>query len=179
MLAKSLGISLSSLVLLVTSLPLVTAASAQNPPVTVTFSLQNYNTGPSPAGVVSGDFNQDGQPDLAVIDSQSNSVQFLLGQGGGLFSLGARIATGAGPSQIVTGTFTVSGRQDLAVAQPRKLPHAYRRGRHVTAQVALALVAHTSAAQIFQREDAVVTVDPLHADGVAPYFVQPFDLRSL
>ena len=64
-------------------------------------------------------------------------------------------------------------------AQPRKLAHPHRRGRHLTVQVALARVAQTSATQIFQRENAVVPVNPLHADGVAPDFVQPFDLRSL
>jgi hypothetical protein len=99
---------------------LITTGFAQSPPTTVTFSSQTYNTGPSPAGVVSGDFNQDGQPDLAVIDNQSSSVQILLGQGGGLFSLGSQTNTGAGPTQIVTGTFTLSGHQDLAVANSDK-----------------------------------------------------------
>src|SRR5215469_923364 len=95
---RTLGVSLLSLVF-------ITTVFAQTPPTTVTFSSQTYNTGPSPAGVVSGDFNQDGQPDLAVIDDQSSSVQILLGEGGGLFSLGGQTTTGAGPAQIVTGTF--------------------------------------------------------------------------
>src|SRR5215470_9189691 len=109
MFIRTLGIFLSSLLL-------ATSAFAQTPPAIVTFSNQTYNTGPSPVGVVSGDFNQDGRPDLAVIDDQSNSVQILLGQGGGLFALGSQTNTGTGPIQIVTGTFTLSGHQDLAVA---------------------------------------------------------------
>ena len=65
------------------------------------------------------------------------------------------------------------------LAEPRQLAHPQARGRHLAAHVAFACVAQTSAAQILEREDAVVAVDPLHADGVAPYFVQAFYLRSL
>jgi FG-GAP-like repeat/Bacterial Ig domain len=111
---KTLGISLFSLLLL------TTASLAQTPPTTVTFNNQTYNTGSNPVAVVSGDFNQDGQPDLAVIDHPSSSVRVLLGQGGGLFSLGSQANTGTGPAQIVTGTFTLSGHQDLAVANADK-----------------------------------------------------------
>jgi hypothetical protein len=89
-------------------------------PTNVTFSSQLYTTGPLPAGVVSGDFNNDGKPDLAVIDNQSNQVSILLGTGGGLFSLGSSTPTGVGPVQIVTGTFTLSGKQALAVANSDK-----------------------------------------------------------
>jgi hypothetical protein len=91
-------------------------ALAQTVPTTVTFASQTYNTGPKPADVVSGDFNQDGRPDLAVIDGQASSVQVLLGVGGGRFSLGSNTNTGTSPVHIVTGTFTLSGHQDLAVA---------------------------------------------------------------
>jgi hypothetical protein len=89
-------------------------------PTNVTFSNQSYTTGPAPAGVVSGDFNNDGKPDLAVIDNQSNQVNILLGTGGGLFTLGSSTTVGTGPIQIVTGTFTLSGKQDLAVANQDK-----------------------------------------------------------
>src|SRR5271165_7015559 len=65
------------------------------------------------------------------------------------------------------------------LAEPRQLAHLQAGGRHLAAHAALACVAQTSAAQILEREDAVVAVDPLHADGVAPYFVQAFYLRSL
>src|SRR5215472_905314 len=91
-------------------------AQPQTAPTNVTFRTQLFNTGPEPAGVVSGDFNQDGKPDLAVIDGSSSSVQILLGVGGGNFSLGSQTNTGMSPVQIVTGTFTLSGHQDLAVA---------------------------------------------------------------
>jgi hypothetical protein len=89
---------------------------AQAPPTNVTFNIQTYTTGSFPAGVVSGDFNEDGKPDLAVIDGNSNSVQLLLGVGGGFFTLGSQTNTGMNPVRIVTGKFNVTSHQDLAVA---------------------------------------------------------------
>lgn len=95
---------------------LVSLATAQTAPTSVTFNIQTYNTGPSPIALVSGDFNEDGLPDLAVIDDQTNTVNLLINQGGGLFSLGSQTNTGLAPVQIVTGNFTLTGHQDLAVA---------------------------------------------------------------
>jgi FG-GAP-like repeat len=110
---RILPIALSGLLLVVPAL-------AQTAPTTVTFRSQIYTTGADPTAAVSGDFNQDGKPDLAVIDGQSSSVQILLGVGGGKFSLGSQTNTGTGPVQIVTGTFNLSGHQDLAVANSDK-----------------------------------------------------------
>jgi len=95
---------------------LVSTALAQAPPTNVTFNTQTYTTGSLPAGVVSGDFNEDGKPDLAVIDGNSNSVQLLLGVGGGLLTLGGQTNTGMNPVQIVTGKFNLTSHQDLAIA---------------------------------------------------------------
>jgi hypothetical protein len=92
----------------------------QGTPTNVTFSKQTYTTGPLPQGLVSGDFNNDGKPDLAVIDQDANHVSILLGTGGGLFTPGSDIATGNQPVQIVTGTFTLTGKQDLAIANVDK-----------------------------------------------------------
>jgi hypothetical protein len=110
---RTLPISLPGLLLAVTTL-------AQTAPTTVTFSRQIYNTGPAPTAVVSGDLNQDGKPDLAVIDEVSSSVQILLGVGAGKFSLGSQTNTGMSPAEIVAGTFNLSGHQDLAVANGDK-----------------------------------------------------------
>ena len=109
-------------------------------PTNITFSQQTYTTGPSPAGVVSGDFNNDGIPDLAVIDGQANHVTILRGTGGGLFTLGSETATGNNPIQIVTGTFTLTGKQDLAVANEDKtitLLEGVGDGTFVTNSIAL------------------------------------------
>jgi hypothetical protein len=87
------------------------AAAAQ-----VTFTDEIFPTGPSPTNVVSGDFNRDGTPDLAVTDEQAGTVTILLGVGGGQFAFGATLNTGLIPTQIVTGDFNHDGNLDLAVA---------------------------------------------------------------
>jgi FG-GAP-like repeat len=92
-----------------------TTAPSQTAPSTVKFSGQTINTGPNPSGVVSGDFNEDGRPDLAVIDNLSNDVQILLNDGGGHFSLGSQTNTGSSPGQIVVGNFNSDTHLDLAV----------------------------------------------------------------
>jgi hypothetical protein len=102
-------------------LPLLTIAIftttllSQTAPSTVTFSGQTFNTGPEPSGVVSGDFNEDGRPDLAVTDNLQNAVQILLNDGNGHFSLGSRASTFESPSQIVVGNFNGDTHLDLAV----------------------------------------------------------------
>jgi hypothetical protein len=105
-----------SLYVCLVCLLLLSTALAQTPPTTVTFNTQTYTTGASPTGVVSGDFNEDGKPDLAVIDNNSNSVQILLGVGAGLFTMAGQNNTGMNPVQIVTGKFNLSSHQDLAIA---------------------------------------------------------------
>jgi hypothetical protein len=119
MLRKAASMLLPACALAVMSLASFSQTTAAAP-TNVTFSSQLYTTGPLPAGVVSGDFNNDGKPDLAVIDNQSNQVNILLGTGGGLFTLGSSTPTGVGPVQIVTGTFTSNGKQHLAVANSDK-----------------------------------------------------------
>ncbi len=63
-----------------------------------------------------GDFNGDGQPDLAVTNSGANGVNVFLNHDGGLSALGATPATGAGPSSIAAADFNGDGKLDLAVA---------------------------------------------------------------
>lgn len=77
----------------------------------------------NPYAEVSGDFNQDGVPDLAFLWATSTyggpySVTVLLGKGDGTFTTGATIAIGQ-TSQIdpymITGDFNSDGKIDLAV----------------------------------------------------------------
>jgi hypothetical protein len=81
----------------------------------ITFTDEPFATGPSPTNVVSGDFNRDGFPDLAITDQQAGTVTILLGVGGGQFAFGSEISTGGTPTQIVTGDFNNDGKLDLAV----------------------------------------------------------------
>jgi hypothetical protein len=74
-------------------------------------------TGVLPAGMAVGDFNGDGIPDLAVVNSTSASLTILLGQGNGSYEATTQVlTTGAGPSAIALGDFNNDGKQDLIVA---------------------------------------------------------------
>jgi hypothetical protein len=63
-----------------------------------------------------GDFNGDGQPDVAVINSGANGVNVFLNKGGCPSAVSASPATGAGPISIAAADFNGDGNLDLAVA---------------------------------------------------------------
>jgi hypothetical protein len=69
----------------------------------------------NPTSIAVGDFNGDGNADLAVANYSSNTVTLLLGNGDGTFSATALSpATGNSPYAIVVGDFNGDGRADLA-----------------------------------------------------------------
>ena len=69
------------------------------------------------AQVVVGDFNGDGLPDLAVIDSDNSIVDILLGNGDGTFTAETTNPPISGiPTYIATGDFNGDGKTDLAVS---------------------------------------------------------------
>jgi VCBS repeat protein/FG-GAP repeat protein len=63
-----------------------------------------------------GDFNGDGQPDVAVVNSGANGVNVILNKGGCPAVVDTIPATGAGPSSIAAADFNGDGKVDLAVA---------------------------------------------------------------
>ncbi|MGA9669747.1 MAG: FG-GAP-like repeat-containing protein, partial [Terracidiphilus sp.] len=67
-----------------------------------------------PIFVVTGDFNQDGIPDLAVT-TQNNSVNMLLGNGDGSFKAPFQVSVGNNPNFIAVGDFGGYGVPELAV----------------------------------------------------------------
>jgi len=70
------------------------------------------------AQVAVADFNDDGLPDLAVVDRNSSSVDILLGNGNGTFTSEATNPPISGtPSYLATGDFNGDGITDLAVAE--------------------------------------------------------------
>jgi hypothetical protein len=80
----------------------------------------SYSVGTNLSGVVVGDFNRDGHPDLLMIDSpnngSTNTIHVLLGNGDGTFQQPSldSVATGA-LSAIVSGDFNGDGILDIAV----------------------------------------------------------------
>jgi hypothetical protein len=62
-----------------------------------------------------GDFNRDGNQDLAVVNYGSNNVSILLGDGAGNFSAPINVAVSVRPVSVAVGDFNGDGKQDLAL----------------------------------------------------------------
>jgi hypothetical protein len=82
-----------------------------------------FPTGSPANGLVSGDFNGDGKPDLTV--TNFGGVTLLLGFGDGTFYRGKSYAAASFPNNpgytIVKGDFNADGKLDAAVATPTGL----------------------------------------------------------
>jgi VCBS repeat-containing protein len=92
---------------------LAPSALAQTP---VSFSRPStFGAGVFPASVAVGDFNQDGDPDLAVANEFSSNVSVLLGTPGG-FSGPTNFDTGFFSNSVAVGDFNGDHDPDLAVA---------------------------------------------------------------
>ena len=74
-----------------------------------------YAVGNNPLTVVVGDFNGDGKLDLAVLNTASNNVSILLGNGDGTFQTAKNFPCGSSPTGILSGDFNGDGKLDLAV----------------------------------------------------------------
>ncbi|RMF65385.1 MAG: hypothetical protein D6743_08090, partial [Calditrichaeota bacterium] len=71
-----------------------------------------------PEAICTGDFNNDAFPDLAVVNSASNSVSIYLnqfGSPGGSFALQGSVAVGNGPNSVAAADLDRDGLLDLAV----------------------------------------------------------------
>ena len=72
--------------------------------------------GGSPTDMATGDFNEDGRPDLAVVDYSSGSVKILLSTGGAAgFSEAGAFSMGGAPYGVVAADFNGDGHLDVAV----------------------------------------------------------------
>ncbi|MCA9320751.1 MAG: VCBS repeat-containing protein [Planctomycetes bacterium] len=77
----------------------------------------SYLTGSQPDGLVSGDFNADGLPDLAMTVDAPDRILVLPGTGMGLFGAPITTLVGAGtsPHSLFAADFDLNGVLDLAV----------------------------------------------------------------
>jgi VCBS repeat-containing protein len=79
--------------------------------------VANVATGDGPASVTVGDFNGDGNPDLAVANQLASTVSVLLGSAGGGFTRQTPdLAVGNFPVSVAVGDFNGDQDPDLAVA---------------------------------------------------------------
>ena len=69
----------------------------------------------SPSAIATGDFNNDGNIDIAVTDKANSRVMILLGNGDGTFQTPVPYATGSNPVALVAQDFDGDGQPDLAV----------------------------------------------------------------
>ena len=76
----------------------------------------NYSAGTYPFSVTSGDFDGDGNLDLALTRFSTDNVSVLLGNGNGTFNAAVFFAAGDGPYSLTKGDFNGDGRLDLATA---------------------------------------------------------------
>ena len=71
--------------------------------------------GHAPCGVAVGDFNGDGNADLAAANADNNTVSVLLGNGDGTLQAAKGYDAGGSAAAIAIGDFNGDGKVDLAV----------------------------------------------------------------
>src|SRR5215472_5126182 len=75
----------------------------------------SYPVGTRPSIIITGDFNGDGKPDLAVANAGSNDISVLLNNGGGTFKAAVNSPAGASPLGMVAGDLNGDGKLDIVV----------------------------------------------------------------
>lgn len=99
-----------------------------------------------PVAMAVGDFNGDGNLDLAVVNHSISTISILFGAGDGTFRLQSTTpATLSGPTAIAVGDFNGDGLADLAVSNP-------------TTNTVAILIGHTSG--VFKSSGTIATTGP-------------------
>jgi uncharacterized repeat protein (TIGR01451 family) len=120
----------------------------------------NYTVGSSPSSVAAGDFNSDGQPDLAIVNNGANNVSIELGNGNGTFQPPSTVNPGSAPLSAVVGDFNGDGKADIAVANDGSNDLSILLGNgdgtfHAAVNYASGSHPHFAAARDFNRDGKV------------------------
>jgi hypothetical protein len=84
----------------------------------ITFAARvDYGVGDKPRSVAVGDFDGDGNPDLATANWLYDDVSVLLNNGDGTFAAPVDYAAGDRPWCVAVGDFDGDGKPDLAVGK--------------------------------------------------------------
>jgi hypothetical protein len=78
-------------------------------------AAKHFATAQGGVALASGDFNEDGHTDLAVV-STSDTISILLGDGAGAFGPAKNITVASRPFSVAVGDFNNDGSADLVVA---------------------------------------------------------------
>jgi len=80
-------------------------------------SATTFTTGTGPISVCAGDFNTDGNQDVATCNTSGNNISVLFGNGAGSFGAPANYSTSSSnPYEIITADFNGDNKPDLATA---------------------------------------------------------------
>ena len=79
-------------------------------------TLSTNSAGGGGSDIVAGDFNQDGKMDLAVTNTDDDSISVLLGNGDGTFQGAIQVRAGGSPVALAAGDFNQDTFPDLVVA---------------------------------------------------------------
>src|SRR2546429_398815 len=85
-------------------------------PVPSFAAARTFAAGQGPESVAVGDFNGDGNPDLALANEGSANVSVLLGNGDGTFQVTVNYGAAMNPNSVAVGDFNGDGKSDLVVA---------------------------------------------------------------
>jgi VCBS repeat-containing protein len=126
-----------------------------------------FPPGSFPSSVAVGNFNGDGDPDLAVANANpfSPNVSVLLGDGNGGFTVATTIASGFHlPTSVAVGDFDQDGDLDLAVADKSAGVIVVLRGDGAGGFTVAATIASGASLPASNREPASVAVGDFNGD---------------
>jgi hypothetical protein len=83
---------------------------------TISMNATVINVGTDPRGLAIGSFNNNGIPDIAVVNRGTNTVSILMGAGNGTFAQAVNYGTGVDPIAVAEGDFNGDGIPDLVTA---------------------------------------------------------------